>query len=84
MTPELEDYFNTFFELFSRKGWKQFKKEVEENAKVINSVEATKDANDLYFRKGQLNIMANILNFDASIEQAHKSASEDAEEITEE
>ena len=33
---------------------------------MINSVEATKDANDLYMRKGQINVLAYILNLEST------------------
>ena len=35
-------------------------------ALVINSVEATKDQNDLYVRKGQLNVLAYLINFETT------------------
>ena len=34
----------------------------------VNSVEVTKDLTDLFFRKGQLAIMGNILNLEAQLE----------------
>ena len=40
--------------------------ELQNNAGSINSVEATKDANDLYFRKGQVNVLAYLINLEAS------------------
>ena len=33
---------------------------------MINSVEATKDAEDLYMRKGQINVLAYILNLEST------------------
>ena len=41
-------------------------KELNDNALVINSVEATKDADDLYMRKGQINVLAYILNLEST------------------
>jgi hypothetical protein len=32
----------------------------------INSVEATKDENDLFVRKGQLNVLAYLINFETT------------------
>ena len=66
MEKETEVYYNKYFDLFQTDGWKQLIEELEQNALVINSVEATKDANDLYMRKGQINILAYILNLEST------------------
>jgi len=63
---ETEQYYNKYFDLFRTDGWKQLIEELQQNAFVINSVEATKDKNDLYVRKGQLNVLAYILNFESA------------------
>jgi len=63
---ETEQYYNTYFDLFRTDGWKQLIEELQQNAFVINSVEATKDENDLYVRKGQLNVLAYLVNFETT------------------
>ena len=81
MDKEVEQYHNTYFDLFSTDGWKQLIEELRQNAFVINSVEATKDKNDLHFRKGQLNVLAHLLNLEATInnnfEELQKENDED-------
>jgi hypothetical protein len=51
------------------------------NAVQINSVEAVKDANDVYFRKGQLNVLAHLLNMEnivsTNYDEANKSEEDD-------
>jgi len=37
---------------------------------------ATKDVDDMYFRKGQLNVLNSIVNLDDSIDAAYKDATE--------
>jgi hypothetical protein len=64
LDQQTEQYYNKYFDLFRSEGWKQLIEELQQNALVINSVEATKDENDLYVRKGQLNVLAYILNFE--------------------
>ncbi len=66
LDQETEQYYNKYFDLFNNPGWKQLIEELQQNALVINSVEATKDENDLYVRKGQLNVLAYILNFETT------------------
>jgi hypothetical protein len=61
---ELELYFRHMNELFRTDGWKTFVDDLSSNIPVINSVESAKDEKDLYFRKGQLNILGSILNLE--------------------
>ncbi len=67
MDQETQQYYDKYFNLFQTDGWKQLTEELQQNALVINSVEATKDSNDLYVRKGQLNVLAYILTFENTI-----------------
>lgn len=67
MDKETEEYYNKYFDLFTTDGWKQLIEDLRQNALAINSVEATKDANDLYLRKGQLNVLAYLLNFESTV-----------------
>ena len=80
MTPELEKYYNTYFDLFRSEGWKQLIEELTQNAVVINSVEATKDVDDMYFRKGQLNVLAHVINLETVINNTFEEQSKEQEE----
>jgi hypothetical protein len=66
LDQETEQYYNKYFDLFRTAGWKQLIEELTQNAVVINSVEATKDENDLFVRKGQLNVLAYLINFETT------------------
>jgi hypothetical protein len=77
---ELEQYYNAYRELFMTPGWKQLQEDLAQNAGIINSVEACKDGDNLHFRKGQLTILANLLNLEAQIKAAEEQAEEELEE----
>lgn len=66
MTKEDEEYYRMFFDMFRSDSWKQLILELESNVALINNVQSTKDANDMYFRKGQINVLAHIINLEAS------------------
>jgi len=76
MTPELETYFNNYADLFSTDGWNQLIEDMRRDAALINVVEFTKDAEDLYTRKGQLTVMASILNLENTIKLSREQAEE--------
>ena len=71
---DLELYYRNLRDMFGSPGWKQLLEDINSNALIINSVEATKDSEDLYFRKGQLAIIANLLNLEAQIDAAEEQA----------
>ena len=73
---ELEKYYRSFETMFRSKGWKNFKVDILKSANEINQEEACQDDKDLYFRKGQLSMAANILNLEAMIEQAKEQQAE--------
>ena len=70
MDKETEEYYNRYFDLFTHDGWKQLVEELKQNASIINSVENTKDEEDLYIRKGQLKVLAYLLNFQSNLEHS--------------
>jgi hypothetical protein len=74
MTQELETYFNNYFAMFRSEGWKQLISDLQSNVGQINSVEMTTDNDNLNFRKGQLAILATILNLETQIENSHSEA----------
>ena len=59
-----EEYFDALKELFLTKGWEVFLAELSSNSVHINSVEDTSSDQDLWFRKGQLAVISNVLNLE--------------------
>ena len=78
---ELEVYFNNYFEMFRTQGWKQLVKEFSGNTTNINSVEQAKDEKDLFFRKGQLNIIATVLNLESQITASFENAENESDDL---
>ena len=75
MDKATEKYYDDLQGMFITDGWKELMKELSANALQINSVEATKDNEDLYFRKGQLNILSFILNLESTVDHLQKEDS---------
>ena len=64
MDQETQQYYDNYFSLFMTDGWKQLVQDFGNNAVQINSIEAAKDADDMFFRKGQLNVLAHLINME--------------------
>jgi len=72
MDKELEQYYSVYFDLFRSAGWKQLIGELTNNAMALNSVENLKDVDDMFYKKGQLNVLASLLNFETTINTAYE------------
>lgn len=75
MDKETEQYYDNLADMFLTRGWKDLVEELTKNATHINCVEYTKDADDLNFRKGQLNILAYILNLESTVDRLQEGSS---------
>jgi hypothetical protein len=69
---DTQDYFDRYFDLFASQGWKQFIEDMEDNRTLMSDLLTVKDANDLYYRKGQLEVLNRIVNFQLAIETAYE------------
>lgn len=81
MDKETEEYYSKYFDLFRTEGWKQLIEELRQNAMLINSVENTKDQEDLFIRKGQLKVLAYLLNFESNMETSFAELEKENEDI---
>ena len=81
LDKETEEYYSKYFDLFRTEGWKQLIEELRQNAMLINSVENTKDQEDLYIRKGQLKVLAYLLNFESNMETSFEQLEKEDEDI---
>jgi|TARA_Y100000996_G_scaffold282405_1_gene222893 hypothetical protein len=81
LDKETEEYYSKYFDLFRTEGWKQLIEELRQNAMMINSVENTKDQEDLYIRKGQLKVLAYLLNFESNMETSFEELEKEDEDI---
>lgn len=77
MDKDTQEYYDNYFSLFMTDGWKQLIQEFTTNAYNINSIEATKDPDDMYFRKGQLNVLAHLINMESMVNTNYEEASKE-------
>lgn len=69
MTQEEQRYFENFIDMFATDGWKQLLEELEVRASAHNVTSIDSEKN-LFKAKGELAVIANILNFEMFIRQA--------------
>ena len=71
---DLELYYRNASDMFVTEGWKTLMSDLTANANNINSVEHTKDGEDLHFRKGQLSVLGSLLTLETQLKEAEEQA----------
>lgn len=69
MDEETLKYYESLIDMCMTQGWKNLMEEYSALALSKNSVEDTRDEKDLYYRKGQIDIIARLLNTESTIEK---------------
>lgn len=64
---QLEAYFASMQDLVAYEPFKLHLEELRQQGEAINSVENCTGVDELYFRKGQLNIIGTLLNLEVAI-----------------
>lgn len=77
MTPEVEKYYETYFDLFSTDGWKQFIQDVSDNLQQYD-VRSVENVDDLRFKQGQLKVIDHVINWETLIRNAYEEIANDA------
>ena len=68
MDEEEEKYVDAMFEMFRTKGWQMLMEDLSKDYSLYNSVAVTKDNEDLWFRKGQLDALSKVTSLEAQVE----------------
>tara|TARA_Y100000748_G_scaffold46003_1_gene34390 strand:+ start:808 stop:1044 length:237 start_codon:yes stop_codon:yes gene_type:complete len=71
LSKEDEKYCEAMFDMFRTDGWQYLIKEFEDNKANINSVERTRDNDDLRFRKGQIDVITSVLKLRDRVEDLY-------------
>lgn len=62
MGKDLERYYEEAFSMFASQGWKDLVDDMKALKSEVTKIENIKDDKDLWFRKGQLDILDLIVN----------------------
>ena len=66
ITKELQEYYESIFDLFNHKGWTSIQEDVEQFIISLNDVLSIKDEKDLYVRQGQLQVLQYLQGLETS------------------
>lgn len=78
MDKQLEKYYEERFSTMATHGWKQFIEDVQGIFDAVNKVAPIQNELDLFFRKGQLDILQWVLTLKESSESAYEALQQDS------
>lgn len=70
MDKALQEYYEARFDMMSTQGWQDFIEDVEKIVEAYDKISEIKDTEDLWKRKGQLDILNWVLNLKRESETA--------------
>ena len=77
MAPELQKYYEESFNMMSTQGWTDLVEDLHKLKSSINNITLTTDTHDLFFRKGQLDILDLLLNRKEACEKIYEELSDE-------
>ena len=72
MDKELQAYYEARFDMMASKGWKDLLEDLQKVAEVSRDLDRCTSVEDLYYAKGQLDILNFILKLKQSSEDAYE------------
>jgi|TARA_R110000823_G_scaffold2159_1_gene8868 hypothetical protein len=72
MNKELQDYYESRFEMMSTKGWKDLVEDVDKIIVSLNNISTIDSEKDLQFKKGELSILTWLVNLKEISERAYE------------
>jgi hypothetical protein len=76
MTPELDKYYSSRFEMMGMDGWKDLIIDIDNMIESLNNISVIPDEKTLQFRKGELSILTWLKTLKEVSERAYEELNE--------
>jgi hypothetical protein len=76
VTPELQRYYESRFEMMSMEGWKDLTIDIDNMIESLNNISVIPDEKTLMFRKGELSILTWLKTLKEVSERAYEELNE--------
>jgi len=73
-------HYEQIQEMLMTDGWKNVEKELSDLVEAIGSIEAVKNSDELFYKKGQLNIASLIMNLPHTVDSTLDVLKEDSQD----
>ena len=74
------EHYEKIQEMLMTDGWKNVEKELSELIEAIGNIEAVKNSDELFYKKGQLNIANLIMNLPHTVDSTLDVLKEDSQD----
>jgi hypothetical protein len=78
MDKDLQEYYEEQFSMMSSKGWTELMEDFKQLRESINNLSLTTDTQDLFFRKGQIDILDLILNRQKTCDEIYRQLQQES------
>jgi hypothetical protein len=68
---ELKDFYERRFDLFLQESWKDLIEDLEELSKTTGDITRCEDLSDLWYKRGQLDIINYLINLEELTKQSY-------------
>jgi hypothetical protein len=75
MTPELQKYYEDRFSMMATQGWEDLTEDTKNIFNAVNNLAPVQNEHDLFYRKGQLDILQWLLSLKESSANAYDQLS---------
>ena len=76
MTPDLQKYYESRFEMMGNQGWKDLIIDIDNMIESLNNISVIPDEKTLHFRKGELSILTWLKTLREVSERAYEELNE--------
>jgi hypothetical protein len=76
MTPELQKYYESRFDMMGMEGWKELIIDIDNMIESLNNISVIPDEKTLQFRKGELSILTWLKTLKEVSERAYEELNE--------
>jgi hypothetical protein len=76
MTPELQKYYESRFDMMSTEGWKDLSVDIDIMIESLNNLSVIPDGKTLMFKKGELSILTWLKTLKEVSERAYEELNE--------
>lgn len=76
MTPELQKYYESRFEMMGMDGWKDLTIDIDKMIESLNNISVIPDEKTLQFRRGELSILTWLKTLKEVSERAYEELNE--------
>jgi len=76
---DIQEYYEARFDMMASKGWKDLIEDTQKMVDAYNKIERLAGVEDLYYAKGQLDILNWVINLKQTSEEAYRELTDETD-----